>query len=457
MPRVSLEIGLAVGGIILTIILVVLDKAGKLIGPTLFWLLVLAALMTVPLALGNPLVADAPGVWKWWSRGIMLALVGFGYWAIAIWISPEPLSAPSGGENKPAQTASQPTSQAVSPNIPDRQQEIIDNLNAITALLTGIPDPAYRDLVANVIHAFEPKAYINVGPSIEGPDGARKIDVGVRSVGERPTFTAVDIVDLPVGRKAGIEFVDAADSKRLDIKADAMLICSNTGFDAIAIRKAKRKKIVLISILHRGDKLVKAIIEEEVYLRKIWLGPKQVTYEWDGPSPDFNFQADDLRYQKKSVVAWLEFKAMLVASQANLEQYSLRFRFKQPTDFQARGRSVRVRSLSIAFTPKTQWLSQVVQLDAATGIYDYLRGRVQLAGGSVSYFMNNINFDTATPLPFPPAINDRGIGLQPGEPDIKLAMVEDTNVTNQADIPNLDDIVNPEDLTALVAIMTSKH
>jgi hypothetical protein len=86
-PKLSLELALAIGGLVLAIVLVVFDKAGKLKGLGLLWLLVVAALMTLPLALGNSLVVDAPSAWKWWLRGAMVALVGFSYWGIAIWIS----------------------------------------------------------------------------------------------------------------------------------------------------------------------------------------------------------------------------------------------------------------------------------------------------------------------------------------------------------------------------------
>jgi len=87
MPKLSLELGLAIVGLVLTVILVVLDKAGKLRGRALLWLLLIAALMTVPLALGNPLVAEVSGAWKWWVRGAMVALVGISYLAIGRWIS----------------------------------------------------------------------------------------------------------------------------------------------------------------------------------------------------------------------------------------------------------------------------------------------------------------------------------------------------------------------------------
>lgn len=86
-PRISFEIGLAIGGLVLTIILLVLDKADKLRGPTLYWLLAIAALMTLPLVFGNAVVMDATGAWKYWVRGTALATWGVIYTALGIWIS----------------------------------------------------------------------------------------------------------------------------------------------------------------------------------------------------------------------------------------------------------------------------------------------------------------------------------------------------------------------------------
>jgi hypothetical protein len=49
-------------------------------------LLVLAAALTLPLALGNPLVANAPPAWKLWRGTAMIVIVVFTYWALGIWI-----------------------------------------------------------------------------------------------------------------------------------------------------------------------------------------------------------------------------------------------------------------------------------------------------------------------------------------------------------------------------------
>jgi hypothetical protein len=75
-------------GVIVTIILVVLDKAGRLKGPMLFILLGFAAVITLPLALGNTWVIDAAPPMLKFSRGLfMVCIVGLSYSLIAIWIS----------------------------------------------------------------------------------------------------------------------------------------------------------------------------------------------------------------------------------------------------------------------------------------------------------------------------------------------------------------------------------
>jgi hypothetical protein len=338
----------------------------------------------------------------------------------------------------------------------DPKQEILHAVNdqgktlsEIKELLRPMQDTGYRELVATVIHSFEPKADIKVGSWIQGLDGARNIDIEVRSVVDgRPRLMVVEVLDLLGDRKAGVEIIDALDSKRTDIEAEIALVCSNTGFDSIAIRKAKRKRIGLISVLRQGDRRVKTIIEEEIYLRKIRLGPMQINYTGEKRPPDLKVQTHDLRYQGKSVDSWLQQRAALIAiSQPELRQsITLRFNLKTLTEFELKDRHVRLRSLSITFYPQTQWLAQTVQVDATTGIYDYLRGRTRLAGGKHSYIIKGVNFDLATPLPTPPSLNDFGVGLFPGELDVSLTMVEGLNLPKGVEIAKLEDIVRPEDL-----------
>ncbi|MGA2992701.1 MAG: hypothetical protein ABSD88_19705 [Candidatus Korobacteraceae bacterium] len=88
MPRFSLSDIIGVAGIVLAVVLVVLDKAGKLKGHWLFILLAVAAFMTLFIAIGNPWVMDAPLRWKIWRGMLMFCIVVLTYSGIALWISP---------------------------------------------------------------------------------------------------------------------------------------------------------------------------------------------------------------------------------------------------------------------------------------------------------------------------------------------------------------------------------
>jgi hypothetical protein len=89
MDKVSFSDGIGVAGIVLAILLVVLDKAGKLKGGWLYGLLFLAGVMTLFIAVGNGWVMDAPTKWKLWRGLLSFCVVGFTYSGLAIWIAPK--------------------------------------------------------------------------------------------------------------------------------------------------------------------------------------------------------------------------------------------------------------------------------------------------------------------------------------------------------------------------------
>jgi hypothetical protein len=88
MPRISFSDTVGIAGIVLAVILVVLDKAGKLKGHWLFILLAVAAVMTLFIALGNSWVMDAPQKWGLWRGALLFCVTAFAYSGIALWISP---------------------------------------------------------------------------------------------------------------------------------------------------------------------------------------------------------------------------------------------------------------------------------------------------------------------------------------------------------------------------------
>lgn len=89
--RVSFSDTIGIFGIVMAIVLVVLDKAGKLKGQWLFTLLFIAGIMTLFIAIGNDWVQDAPKQWKWWRAIFMFCLVALAYSWVAIWIEGSPI------------------------------------------------------------------------------------------------------------------------------------------------------------------------------------------------------------------------------------------------------------------------------------------------------------------------------------------------------------------------------
>src|SRR5579871_2396210 len=315
-------------------------------------------------------------------------------------------------------------------------------------LLKAVDSTAYRNLVAQIVRAADPKATVVVGQPVSSPDGVRTVDIQIVSESMR---SVIDIVDLPMNRTAGVEFIDAADSKRSDIGADVMLVCSNTGFDEVAISKAKRKKIGLITILHQGDKSLKSVIEEEIYLRRIQLAP--ITIGYIGEMLPANEPLRSIDYKGGSVFAWLQQKAAAIAllNPFLSEAVTARFNFRMPTLLDVNSRQLRIDAVTVSFQPKVQWLSQVVRFDATAGIYDYLHHTVKLTGPG-SFLIEGINFDTGIPMAGAPPVSDLGVGPHPesGEQRISLAMVYGTDISKDTKIAAMDSLVRPEDLSLIV-------
>jgi hypothetical protein len=303
----------------------------------------------------------------------------------------------------------------------------------------------YRAAVGEVVKAIDPSARVTVGGSVIGPDGARKTDVQIQS---KNHFVLVNVLDLPVGRKAGIEAVDVADSERDDLKADAMLICSNTGFEPEAISKARRKGIGLISVLHQGDKRVIPVIEEEIYLRKILLGTLDLSFNRAVPD-QIGFQPRELLYADKPVFLWIEKQAALAAGpQQKSETLNLHFRLLKPTEFNVDSRAtIKLASIDVKVRPSIQWLRETVQIDATTGIYNWIRGKLILGNGTNTVTINGLDFSKGIPMSAPPVISGF-TGLQKGEVDF---MLSDTPVefTKESEIPPLDSLVEPDDLASV--------
>jgi hypothetical protein len=173
---------------------------------------------------------------------------------------------------------------------------------------------------------------------------------------------------------------------------------------------------------------------------------------WNGDNlQNLNPDASALEYQGGSVPAWLQLKSALLVT-ANPEivfpLHSL-YRFRKPTTFYKNGKEITLRSMEAYFTPKVQWFTEVVRLDATSAVFDYIHGGFHFPAGTNSFTFGPIDWDKGTPVSSPPNVEDLGLGLGPDALDViklfPLAKVHGTS-PNGVKVADLDSLVNEHDI-----------
>ena len=230
----------------------------------------------------------------------------------------------------------------------------------------------YENLVALVAAALHPGATIEVGEWVEGPDGAREIDVSVRGqIEDRQTFILIECKDWKLD--VGIAAIDALDSKRHDVRADKTIIVSNSGFTQPALRKARRKEIMCVSALVHGNEIVRFVLNREFLAKKLSVE----RYTWKiyvpGEHPP-GLQLEELEYHDKRFVAWLRDRSMqLLRENEFATVIHHRIIFKQPIEFMRFGKPLLIKAIELHLECRRFWLVQTVREDVSHGLYDHLK------------------------------------------------------------------------------------
>jgi len=310
---------------------------------------------------------------------------------------------------------------------------------------------AYQELVATMARAFDATADVKVGEWVEGPDGRLDMDVAIRgSMDGKPTLVVIECKDFDLTKsgRVGRPFIDALDSKRHDLQADAAFICSNSGFTKDALNKARRKGIGAISVLSATDSRVKVVIETEIYFRRVRLGER--TFTFHGPDvTGLDIGLHELTYNGTAVDSWMEWHVIsFLGANPNVSgKLTDSFRLRQPTEFDFKTRKIVLDGFSISLSPEIHWFAQWVQLDANLAMYDYLRGRVRFGVGENQYLIRGIDFDKGTPLDATPQLEPIGLNRMSGEVDVALVWIEDMSANQTIPLSALVQIIIPEDLT----------
>lgn len=253
----------------------------------------------------------------------------------------------------------------------------------------------YQELVALVAKALDPNAVIKTGKWIEGPDGDREVDVEVRgTVDGKKHFVLIECKDWK--RPVDVQAIDALDSKRQDLSADAAFVYSNSGFTKTALRKAERVGIEAVSALAEGNKLVRVALWREVVAKLLSVdGWNFRVY----PSPEsqqlFSEQWDikKLYYNGFPVLNWLsEMSKELLYKYEGEPKVIYTAAFKSDTPFTLQGVPVLLLGLRFEMMCSRKWLSQISSVDVSLGSYNHITRRV-IIPASQSYYPYTIDME----------------------------------------------------------------
>lgn len=310
---------------------------------------------------------------------------------------------------------------------------------------------AYQEAVADVARSLDPDAQIEVGTWVEGPDGRRDFDVAVRpSANGAPRLILIECKDW--GRPVGIAAIDALESKRRDLSASVAIICSNSGFTADALRKASRVDIPALSALIEGDSRIRVEAQEEIYTRKTKVTRCDSTWHFLVPNAreiiPAGTSAGDLVHNDRLVAAWIRDKCMSFAAMATHSRTLVaKYRFRRPIQLHVMHVVLPANGVDLKLSFAVQWCSQVVQIGASSGMYDYLRKRVIFGQGNQQYLLKNVDFDKWTPVDEVPPQLLTTPSTTEGKMLVSLGLISGLDMYGEAPAPDLDSLVETQHVT----------
>jgi hypothetical protein len=313
---------------------------------------------------------------------------------------------------------------------------------------------AYQEAVADVARILDPNARVDVGVWVTGPDGRRDLDVAVYPFPNNPTpLVLIECKDW--GRPVGIAAIEALESKRRDLGVSVAMICSNSGFTADAIRKAARVGIPVLSALVEGDSRIRIEGQEEIFTRRIMVTHSESTWHFLVPNvQEFvppGTTGRDLVFDDKLVSAWVREKTIWFAGMSTRSrQVIAKYKFKRPIQLHVRDTILPVNGVDLTMDVRVQWCSQIVQIGASSGMYDYLRKRVIFGPGTNQYLLKNVDLDKWAPVDDVPA--QLLVPPTPGKKEmlVSLATVTGVDTCDEAPAPDVDSLVDKSEVTETV-------
>lgn len=317
----------------------------------------------------------------------------------------------------------------------------------------------YEDAVCELFRQFFPASTINAGVWVEGPDGRRELDVDIiEKHGDRTVRGVVECKDFnpTTTGPVGIAYIDALDSKRRDLQLEFAFVCSNGGFTADAIRKAKRINIGLLGATRKDDQRIRFGVVDEIYTRHIRLieAPRIRLWPADGePLPTQEaLDSGEIRFEGRSVQSWFfnRFAQTLFVNPIVKGRFHDYCKLKAPIRLNWLNGSVMVQRIGFEVAIEGAWFAQTVRLDATAGLYDWLRRCMKIAPSPHPRQLQvvGINYYGGKWITRPPEVDWVNRKLLPYEAEMKFLIFK--NVFPLDNPAVLDPHIVPEDLNLVV-------
>ena len=300
-----------------------------------------------------------------------------------------------------------------------------------------------------VLEALGPDATAREGEWVDGPDGRRDRDVTIsyRTAScERSVLVECKDYDPAKTGKVGVDKVDAIDSKRHDVSVDQAMICSNAGFTSVAINKATRRGIGLISVMRDGDERIRFRVVEDMYTRDVRVIGYDFVLRGVATTVIPPRLASLVLYRGVPVLNWVCSRiSFLVASNPVVTgRATFSHQFTTPQRFNWDGTEVVASGIDFTFAISGQWFSHTVTYDATNGIYDWIRRRARLGAqpSGAKFMVSGVNPMGGRPEAGPPEwILDNSIVA--GELSLAVLLLE---IDCDSDVPDLSRHIRSSDL-----------
>lgn len=246
----------------------------------------------------------------------------------------------------------------------------------------------YEDVVCELFRQFFPESTISPGVWIKGPDGRRELDVDITEKrGDLIVRGVVECKDFnPVTTgPVGIGYIDALDSKRRDLGLHFAFVCSNAGFTADAVRKAKRVNIGLLGATRKDDMRIRFGVVDEIYTRHIRLteAPQIRLWPAEGEALPITEVIDigEMHFEGRPIGPWflIRFIQTLSVNPIVRGHFCDYCRLRAPIRLDWPGGTAMVQKIGLEVAIEGAWFSQTVQIDSTAGLYDWLRRCMKLA------------------------------------------------------------------------------